>query len=93
VSVPPQNSILKKRRNPVSEKNDKPTMDPEVFEAFVTELASQMKKFDVSKKQTVDFFNEAIRTVKNNFANAEGIEELSDPVDDDRPWIIKKDEV
>ena len=71
-------------------KNNK-TMDPAVFEAFIRELTSQLQDFEVSNKQTVDFFNEAIRTVKTTFPNTEDLTEMEPPEEDDRPWINQED--
>ena len=75
----------------MSDNNDNKTMNPAAFEAFIRELTSQMKDFDVSNRQAVDFFNEAIRTVKTNFPNAEDLSEMDTPEDDDRPWVNQED--
>ena len=75
----------------MSDNQDNKTMNPAAFEAFIRELTSQMKDFDVSNRQAVDFFNEAIRTVKTNFPNAEDLSEMEAPEDDDRPWVNQED--
>tara|TARA_B100000424_G_C22784924_1_gene421841 strand:+ start:415 stop:642 length:228 start_codon:yes stop_codon:yes gene_type:complete len=75
----------------MSDNNDNKTMNPAAFEAFIRELTSQMKDFDVSNRQAVDFFNEAIRTVKTSFPNAEDLSEMDTPEDDDRPWVNQED--
>ena len=75
----------------MSNNNDNKTMNPAAFEAFIRELTSQMKDFDVSNRQAVDFFNEAIRTVKTSFPNAEDLSEMDTPEDDDRPWVNQED--
>ena len=75
----------------MSDNQDNKTMNPAAFEAFIRELTSQMKDFDVSNRQAVDFFNEAIRTVKTNFPNAEDLSEMDAPEDDDRPWVNQED--
>ena len=75
----------------MSNNNDNKTMNPAAFEAFIRELTSQMKDFDVSNRQAVDFFNEAIRTVKTSFPNAEDLSEMETPEDDDRPWVNQED--
>jgi hypothetical protein len=67
------------------------SMNPAAFEAFIRELTSQLKDFDVSNRQTVDFFNEAIKTVKTNFPNAEDLSEMDAPEEDDRPWVNQED--
>jgi len=75
----------------MSDNQKNKTMNPAAFEAFIRELTSQMKDFDVSNRQAVDFFNEAIRTVKSNFPNAEDLSEMDAPEDDDRPWVNQED--
>ena len=72
------------------DQNDK-TMNPAAFEAFIRELTSQLREFDVSNRQTVDFFNEAIKTVKTNFPEAEDLTEMESPEEDDRPWVNQED--
>ena len=74
----------------LNDQNNKP-MNPAAFEAFIRELTSQLKDFEVSNRQTVDFFNEAIRTVKTNFPNAEDLSEMEPPEEDDRPWVNQED--
>ena len=74
-----------------SDNQDKNTMNPVAFEAFIRELTSQLKEFDVSKRQTVDFFNEAIRTVKTSFPETEDLSEMAPPGEDDRPWTNQED--
>ena len=74
-----------------SDNQDKNTMNPVAFEAFIRELTSQLKEFDVSKRQTVDFFNEAIRTVKTSFPETEDLSEMDPPDEDDRPWTNQED--
>tara|TARA_B000000557_G_scaffold153129_1_gene124191 strand:- start:3390 stop:3620 length:231 start_codon:yes stop_codon:yes gene_type:complete len=71
----------------MSEKDNKNTMNPVAFEAFLKELSLQMADFNISSRQTADFFNEAIRTVKSTFPNTESIREFDNPEEDDRPWI------
>tara|TARA_B100000287_G_C20670662_1_gene793273 strand:- start:2796 stop:3023 length:228 start_codon:yes stop_codon:yes gene_type:complete len=75
----------------MSDNQDNKTMNPVVFEAFIRELASQLKDFEVSNRQTVDFFNEAIKTVKTNFPEAEDLTEMEIPEEDDRPWVDQED--
>tara|TARA_B100000424_G_scaffold73766_1_gene54780 strand:+ start:1464 stop:1691 length:228 start_codon:yes stop_codon:yes gene_type:complete len=75
----------------MSEENNNKTMNPAAFEAFIRELASQLQKFEVSNRQTVDFFNEAIRTVKTTFPNTEDLTEMEPPEEDDRPWVNQED--
>ena len=74
-----------------SDNQDKNTMNPVAFEAFIRELTSQLKEFDVSKRQTVDFFNEAIRTVKTIFTETEDLSEIYPPDEDDRQWTNQED--
>ena len=76
----------------MSSDNNKPTMNPEAFEAFLKELSAQMADFNVSSKQTTDFFNEAIRTVKSTFPNTDSIQEFEEPTVDDRPWVNQEDD-
>ena len=76
----------------MSSNNDKPAMNPEAFEAFLKELSAQMADFNVSSKQTTDFFNEAIRTVKSTFPNTDSIQEFEEPAVDDRPWVNQEDD-
>ena len=71
----------------MSDENGKKMMNPLAFEAFIRELSSQMGDFEISNRQTADFFNEAIRTVKSTFPNTENIEEFEDYEEDDRPWV------
>lgn len=75
----------------MSNNKDKNVMNPVAFEAFIKELTSQLKEFDVSERQTVDFFNEAIRTVKTSFPEAEDLSEMDPPDEDDRPWTNQED--
>ena len=75
----------------MSDDQDNKTMNPAAFEAFIKELASQLREFDVSNRQTVDFFNEAIRTVKTNFPNTEDLSEMETPEEDDRPWVNQEE--
>jgi len=75
----------------MSDNQDNKTMNPATFEAFIRELTSQLKEFDVSNRQTVDFFNEAIKTVKTNFPEAEDLTEMESPEEDDRPWVNQED--
>ena len=75
----------------MSNDQDNKTMNPAAFEAFIKELASQLREFDVSNRQTVDFFNEAIRTVKTSYPEAEDLSEMSPPDEDDRPWTNQED--
>tara|TARA_B100000131_G_scaffold311939_2_gene345445 strand:- start:3632 stop:3862 length:231 start_codon:yes stop_codon:yes gene_type:complete len=76
----------------MSDENDKKMMNPAAFEAFIRELSAQMGEFEISKKQTTDFFNEAIRTVKTSFPNTENISEFEESIEDDRPWVDEDDE-
>lgn len=75
----------------MSDNQDNKTMNPAAFEAFIRELASQLREFDVSNRQTVDFFNEAIRTVKTTFPNTENLSEMETPEEDDRPWVNQEE--
>lgn len=76
----------------MSNEDNNKMMNPAAFEAFIKELTLNMKGLDISNKQTVDFFNEAIRTVKSSFPNAENLEEMEEPEEDDRPWIDQEDQ-
>ena len=76
----------------MSDKNNNKTMDPAHFEAFIKEIASRMGEFEISSGQTVDFFNEAIRHVKQTFPNTDNIEEFDNPETEDRPWIKETQE-
>lgn len=71
----------------MSNNNDQKTMNSAAFEAFIRELSSKMGELDISNRQSTDFLNEAIRTVKATFPHTEKIEELQEVEEDDRPWI------
>jgi hypothetical protein len=76
----------------MSDKNENKMMNAAAFEAFIRELSSRMGELDLSNRQTTDFFNEAIRTVKSTFPNTDNIEELEGSGEDDRPWSEENQE-
>ena len=76
----------------MSDENNNKPMDPAYFEAFIRELASRMGDFEVSTNQTVEFFNEAIRHVKQTFPNTDHLQELEQPEEEDRPWLDESEE-
>jgi hypothetical protein len=66
----------------MSDDNNNKSMDPAVFEQFLREMHSRLHEYEVDKKQTTDFFNEAIKQINEKYIPGNKMEYFSVPEPD-----------